>query len=217
MPAETWRKVTCRFTRICNKHPGIWWILFFFKSLFRFWLMAYSYQIIKQNQENEVSFSSLHNLIKLFYFTHAGGFKEVHSCEWEGSNQKRSITTFWRTMPFVRLGVDTCETNLQRSSISALFLAVRRNAGTVTTLFWLTAAFIQHMVHLIAQLVDALPIRSFSSVPELQCWYERIFLETRTHYISNSALSNAKVSNTWWVHHLSKKKLTRSNISIFCY
>ena len=27
---------------------------FFFKSLFRFWIMAYSYQIIKQNQENEV-------------------------------------------------------------------------------------------------------------------------------------------------------------------
>lgn len=48
--------------------------------------MAYSYQIIKQNQENEVFSHSLHHLIKLFYFTHAAGFKEVHSCEWEGSN-----------------------------------------------------------------------------------------------------------------------------------
>lgn len=145
---------------------------FFLNHYFGFDLWPIVTRLLNRTKKTRFFSSSLHHLIKLFYFTHAGGFKEVHSCEWEGSNQKQTITTFWRTMPFVRLGVDTCETNLQGSSISALFLAVRRDAGTVTTLFfWLTTAFIQHMVYLIAQLVDVLRIRSFSSVPELQCWY----------------------------------------------
>ena len=94
---------------------------FFLNHYFVFELWPIVTRLLNRTKKTRFFSSSLHNLIKLFYFTHAGGFKEVHSCEWEGSNQKRSITTFWRTMPFGRLGVDTCETNLQRSSISACY------------------------------------------------------------------------------------------------